>query len=136
MNALQCFALLAAVCAIAALLLNIEGAGYLLMIAWAAMAMLGMPALSAVTQDVVEQPIRGISFGMAVFCSYVLGGAWGPVVVGAISDGLGGGAEGLKAALMIVSCAGFAAAFVNWLGSRSYPADMRKVGVVTPEAVR
>jgi len=80
---------LAAVCAIAALLLNIEGAGYLLMIAWAAMAMLGMPALSAVTQDVVEQPIRGISFGMAVFCSYVLGGAWGPVVVGAISDGLG-----------------------------------------------
>jgi hypothetical protein len=66
----------------------------------------------------------------------VLGGAWGPVVVGAISDGLGGGAEGLKAALMIVSCAGFVAAFVNWLGSRSYPADMRKVGVVVPEAVR
>ena len=126
--------LLAAICAIAALLLDVKGAGYLLMCAWGAMAVLGMPALSAVTQDVVEPAIRGISFGMTVFCSYVLGGAWGPVVVGAISDGLGGGAEGLRSALMIVCLAGFVAAFVEWRGARSYPADMGKVEGVALQA--
>lgn len=128
--------LLAAVCAIAAMLLDVQGVGYLLMCAWGAMAVLGMPALAAVTQDVVEPAIRGISFGMAVFCSYVFGGAWGPVVVGAISDSLGGGAEGLKSALMIVCLAGLVAACVEWRGSRTYPADMDKVKGVALQAER
>jgi hypothetical protein len=44
-----------------------------------------------------------------------------------MSDALGGGAEGLKYALLLSSLAGFAAAFANWLGSRTYPADMAKV---------
>jgi len=125
---------LAAVCAIAALLLDVEGAGYLLMCAWCAMSILGMPALSAVTQDVVDPPFKSISFGVGVFSSYVLGGAWGPVVVGAISDALGGGAEGLRHALMFVSLAGFAAAFVNWLGSHAYPADVARVGCAALKA--
>jgi MFS family permease len=119
--------LLAAVCAIAALLLNVQGAGYLLMCAWGAMAMLGMPALSAVTQDVAESQIKTMSFGLAVFSSYLLGGAWGPVAVGAISDGLGGGADGLRSALIIVGLAGFFAAYLEWRGSRTYPADADKV---------
>jgi MFS family permease len=118
--------LLAAVCAIAALLLNVQGAGYLLMCAWGAMAMLGMPALSAVTQDVAESQIKTMSFGLAVFSSYLLGGAWGPVAVGAISDGLGGGADGLRSALIIVGLAGFVAAYLEWRGSRTYPADVDK----------
>jgi len=126
--------LLAAVCAIGALLLNVQGTGYLLMCAWAAMAMVGMPALSAVTQDVAEPAIKTLSFGLAVFCSYLLGGAWGPVVVGAISDGLGGGAEGLRSALMIVCLAGFVAAYMEWRGSRTYPADMDKVKGVALQA--
>lgn len=120
--------LLAAACAIGALLLNVQGAGYLLMCAWAAMAMVGMPALSAVTQDVAEPAVKTLSFGLAVFCSYLLGGAWGPVLVGAISDGLGGGADGLRYALIIVCLAGFVAAYVQWRGSRTYPADMARVG--------
>jgi len=128
--------LLAAVCAIGALLLNVQGTGYLLMCAWAAMAMVGMPALSAVTQDVAEPAIKTLSFGLAVFCSYLLGGAWGPVVVGAISDGLGGGAEGLRSALMIVCLAGFVAAYMEWRGSRTYPADMDKVKGVALQAER
>jgi len=119
--------LLAAVCAITALLLDVDGAGYLLLCAWMVMAMLGMPALSAVTQDVADPALKALSYGVGIFLSYVLGGAWGPVAVGAISDTLGGGAEGLRTALIIVCLAGFAAAFVNWLGSRSYPADMEKV---------
>jgi sugar phosphate permease len=119
---------LAAACAIGALLLDVAGIGYLLMCAWCAMSILGIPALSAVTQDVVNPAFKSISYGAGVFFSYVLGGAWGPVAVGAMSDALGGGAEGLKYAMLIFSLAGFAAAFANWLGSRTYPADMEKVG--------
>jgi MFS family permease len=128
--------LLSAICAIAALLLDVQGAGYLLMCAWGAMAVLGMPALSVVTQDVVEPAIRGISYGMTVFCSYVLGGAWGPVVVGAISDALGGGAAGLNSALIVVCLSGFVAAFVEWRGARTYPADMGRVRGATLQAER
>lgn len=95
--------------------------------------MLGIPALSAVTQDVSEPAVRALSYGLAVFFSYVLGGAWGPVIVGAISDALGGGGEGLRSALIIVCFAGFAAAYVEWLGSRTYPDDMGKVGAATVE---
>jgi MFS family permease len=118
---------LAAVLAVTALLLDVAGVGFLLMCAWCAMSILGIPALSAVTQDVVNPAFKSISYGTGVFFSYVLGGAWGPVAVGAMSDALGGGAEGLKYALLLSSLAGFAAAFANWLGSRTYPADMAKV---------
>ena len=118
---------LAAVCAVTALLLHVEGMGFVLMCAWCAMSILGIPALSAVTQDVVNPAFKGMSYGTGVFFSYVLGGAWGPVAVGAMSDALGGGAEGLKYAMLIASLGGFAAAFANWLGSRTYPADMAKV---------
>jgi MFS family permease len=126
--------LLAAVCAIAALLLDVQGAGYLLMCAYGAMAIGGMPALAAVTQDVAEPAIKTMSFGLAVFSSYLLGGAWGPVVVGAISDGLGGGADGLRSALMIIFLAGFVAAYLEWRGSRTYPADVDKVKGATLQA--
>jgi len=57
----------------------------------------------------------------------LLGGAWGPIAVGAMSDAFGGGAGGLERALIVVSCSGFIAAGVNWLGSRTYPADVAKV---------
>ena len=46
----------------------------------------------------------------------------------------GGGAEGLRSALVIVCFAGFVAAFVEWLRSRTYAADMGKLRAVTLEA--
>ncbi len=54
-------------------------------------------------------------------------GGWGPIMVGGISDALGGGAEGLKSAFKFIALAGFVAAFLLWLGSRHYPGDMDKV---------
>jgi MFS family permease len=90
-----------------------------------------MPALSAVTQDVAGPAVKTMAFGLAVFFSYVLGGAWGPVIVGTISDALGGGSEGLRNALIIVCLAGFVAAFVDWRGSRTYPGDMAGVKAAT-----
>jgi uncharacterized membrane protein YdjX (TVP38/TMEM64 family) len=57
----------------------------------------------------------------------MFGGAWGPSVVGAISDRLGGGADGLLTAFLITTIAGFIAAVLFWLAARTYPADMEKV---------
>jgi MFS family permease len=126
--------ILAAIVLIIALYLNMTGPGYIVALLWGAMVMIGVPPLTAVTQDVVEPAVKGISYGMCVFCMYVLGGAWGPILVGKISDALGGGAEGLKVALYIMALAGFAAAIFEWLGSKTYQADIEKVKGVTFKA--
>ena len=91
------------------------------------LSVVGSPALNAVSQDVVPAAHKGLSMGMAVFAAYMFGGAWGPSVVGAISDALGGGADGLLTALLITTIAGFIAALLLWLGARTYPADMANV---------
>ncbi|MCK7503176.1 MAG: hypothetical protein MZV70_03130 [Desulfobacterales bacterium] len=64
-------------------------------------SLMGMPAVGAVTQDVVHPRLKGISWGMTMFSMFMLGGAWGPVVLGALSDYLGGGSRGLQIAMMI-----------------------------------
>ena len=125
---------LAAIVLIAALLLDVRGPGYVLGVIWGMMVMVGTPALNAVSQDVVMPALKGTSWGMAVFCMYVFGGGWAPIVVGAISDALGGGAAGLKTALIIVAFSGIVAAFLLWLGSRHYPADMDRVKNAVLEA--
>lgn len=97
-------------------------------------SVLGMPAVGAVTQDVVHPRLKGISWGMAMFCMYMLGGAWGPVLVGAISDRLGGGAAGLQTSLIIASLAGLLGGLCFWLSSRHYPVDCAKVAHCRIEA--
>lgn len=119
--------ILAAIVLITALSLDMKGAGYIIGLLWGAMVMLGTPALNVVSQDVVVPAVKGLSYGMTVFCMYVFGGGWAPIIVGRISDAMGGGAEGLKTALIIVAFSGFIAAFFEWLGSRTYAADMDRV---------
>jgi hypothetical protein len=95
-----------------------------------------LTAYSMRSQGIAEDkagPAVGVITLMAVFGA-VLGGAWGPVVVGAISDALGGGAEGLNNALIIICLSGFVAAFVEWRGARTYPADMGRVKGVALQA--
>ena len=118
---------LAAIILIIALYLNMQNLGFLVILLWGAMVMLGTPALTAVTQDVVPPAVKGFSYGIALFSMYFLGGAWGPILVGTFSDVFGGGAEGLKNALYIASLSGFVASVVLWLGSRTYADDMAKV---------
>lgn len=91
------------------------------------LSVVGSPALNAVSQDVVPAAHKGLSMGMAVFSSYMFGGAWGPFVVGGVSDALGGGADGLLIALVLCTVAGFAAGILLWLAARTYKADMAKV---------
>jgi MFS family permease len=88
---------------------------------------LGMPALGAVSQEVIPPAHKGLSWGMTIFCMYMFGGAWSPWAVGGISDALGGGAAGLTWALMASCIGGLGAAFCFFMGSRTYIADADKV---------
>jgi hypothetical protein len=54
---------------------------------------------------------------------YVLGGAWSPMVVGAISDSLGGGAPGLMWAAIIAGAGGVLALICFLLSARRYEQD-------------
>jgi MFS family permease len=87
---------------------------------------IGIPALGAVTQDVVHPRLKGASWGMAMFSMYMLGGAWGPLLVGALSDWWGGNAAALQAALIVTSSAGFLAGLCFWNSSRYYFKDAAK----------
>lgn len=86
-----------------------------------------MPAIAAISQDVVPVAHKGLSMGLAVFAQYMLGGAWGPYIVGAVSDRLGGGADGLSMAMMLCGLFGILAGILFFIASRTYPEDQKKV---------
>lgn len=126
--------ILGAAVAIGAFALDLRGLGFALLIIWGMLATLGLPSLSSISQDVVTTGFKGMAWGMAVLCMYLLGGAWGPLLVGKISDALGGGTGGLRIALMIASVGGFIGGFLFLLGARFYPKDRAKVRDSTLEA--
>lgn len=99
-------------------------------------AMLVMPAMGAVSQDVVHPRLKGISWGMTMFCLFALGGGWAPLLVGKLSDLLGGGANGLQIAIMASAVGGLLSAFCFWKGSRHFAADHEKAAGYTIEAER
>ena len=57
----------------------------------------------------------------------MFGGAWGPYVVGIVSDALGGGAEGLSIAVMLCGAFGLVAGILFLVAARTYPEDAQKV---------
>ncbi|PKN71735.1 MAG: hypothetical protein CVU54_01560 [Deltaproteobacteria bacterium HGW-Deltaproteobacteria-12] len=118
---------LAAIVLIIMVILRFGPIGIALGFVYGFLSVIGSPALNAVSQDVVPAAHKGLSMGMAVFSAYMFGGAWGPSVVGAISDAMGGGADGLMTAMLFTTIAGFIAALLLWLAARTYPADMARV---------
>jgi len=94
---------------------------------WGTINIMILPILAAVSQDVVPASHKGLSFGLAAAAAYLLGGAWGPVVTGKLSDAFGGGADGLTYALAITCIGGFIGAFFMYLASRHYAEDTEKV---------
>ena len=89
--------------------------------------MTAIPALSVISQDVVPVEYKGLSYGVASLFMYALGGAWAPVLVGSISDALGGGAAGLMWAVVIACSGGLLAAICFVTGARHYIADEDRV---------
>ncbi|HEX6202200.1 MAG TPA: MFS transporter [Thermoanaerobaculia bacterium] len=93
-------------------------------------------------QDVVEPRLRATAVAVYFAGMYLLGGAFGPVVVGALSDRLAGAAmaaagaatmtdafraQGLHDALFLVPVALLLTAVFVFLASRSFPADARRM---------
>jgi MFS family permease len=92
-----------------------------------AISMAAIPSLSSVSQDVVPLAHKGLSYGLTVFSMYFLGGAWSPMLVGAISDTLGGGADGLMWAATCASAGGLIGAICFLASARTYLLDEARV---------
>lgn len=142
---------LCAIILIIALVFKVQGIGFYFAMLWGVLFMMGIPALSAVTQDVVTPGLKGMAWGMTVFTMYVFGGGWAPYLVGYLSDTLfvfmGGTAEGLtdtevmhlmseglRYALMIIATSGFIGAIFFFIGAKHYPEDTNKVKDIKLEA--
>lgn len=116
----------ASVLLVLALMMELSGIGFILGLIYGAASVIPLPAITAVTQDVAPSHLKSVSWGMNAFCCYVLGGAWAPMIVGGISDVLGGGASGLKIALLISTLGGFLGAACYWISSKTYHDDLQR----------
>lgn len=79
---------------------------------------MAFPAVAATTQDVVPSHLKGMSWGAAMLALYVLGGAWGPFLVGEISDASGGGYRGLALGIGVAGLFGFVASCLWFVTAR------------------
>jgi MFS family permease len=109
------------------ILLRLNVIGIALGVLYGIIISMSVPAFAAVSQDIVPAAHKGLSMGLAVFAQYVFGGAWGPWLIGWISDLLGGGADGLSLALMISTVGGLVGGIFFILAARTYPVDAAKV---------
>ena len=60
--------------------------------------MMPLPIYFTMVQDVVEDRFRGGAAGILGALVFLCGGAWGPLIIGFLSDAFGGGAAGLRMA--------------------------------------
>ena len=119
--------LVSAVLMAGAVIFEMSGPGIPFALVLGVFLLMGVPAVNSISQDVVTPGLKGVSWAMAGFISMLGGAAWAPSVVGAVSDGLGGGAEGLKTAMLLMCICGILSAILYWLASRPYPQDIEKV---------
>ncbi|MBI4703781.1 MAG: MFS transporter [Deltaproteobacteria bacterium] len=126
--------LLAAGLLFGGLVLHGRGLGYVLLCLWGVLTVCYLPPASAVTQDVVHPGLRAMSWGLCVFCMYLLGGAYSPWIVGALIDTFGGGARGIEQAMRLVPATGVLAALLFWAGSRHYARDAARAEKVALKA--
>jgi len=119
--------LIAALLFVPAVYFNFQGIGLVFGILWGIMAGMGVGVVNGVTQDVVSPGLKGVAAASVSFYMVLFGGGWAPWAVGAISDSLGGGANGLKIALYITTSGALFAAVCYWVSARHYANDMEKV---------
>lgn len=86
-----------------------------------------IPIMLTVVADVSPPKSRSTAGGFQNFIVYGFGAAWGPVVIGALSDSYGGGAFGLQKAGLILCVIGLLSALMYWLGSRYYADDSDRI---------
>jgi len=89
----------------------------------AIITMAPIPVYFSMAQDVVPVRLKSMSVGLFGVIVFLAGGAWGPVVVGGLSDLFGGGAEGLRTAMLSNLLAAAISAALFFLACRHYRAD-------------
>lgn len=89
---------------------------------------MALPAVAATSQEVVPLKLKGLSWGAATMALFLLGGAWGPMLVGVVSDRFGGGYEGLSLGLAITGVFGLIAAWAWFMTAKHVDADTQKFG--------
>jgi MFS transporter, Spinster family, sphingosine-1-phosphate transporter len=82
-----------------------------------------IPVMMSVSQDIVPVGMRSTSFGVFNFVAQITGSTLGPIVVGAVSDAAGGGAQGIQLGLLWTVPAGLLGTVAGLLLLRYYPAD-------------
>lgn len=86
-----------------------------------------LPIVLAVSQDIVPVRMRSTSVGVLNFLSQLTGATLGPILVGAISDASGGGAQGIQIGLLWMVPLSALAIVASLLMLKYYPADSAKV---------
>ncbi|MEO7733326.1 MAG: MFS transporter [Kofleriaceae bacterium] len=86
---------------------------------------MALPAVAATTQDVVPPHQKGLAWGAALVALFLLGGAWGPLLVGAVSDQLDAGYRGLALGLAITGGFGLLASAAWRVAARHVDGDVQ-----------
>ena len=97
---------------------------------YAVLAMLmafAQPVNQSLIHDVVPVGVRATAFGTHTLIAQLFGGMLGPVAVGAISDRLGGGTQGIQGGLVVASLVFLLGAVMLVIMTRYYPADSARV---------
>jgi MFS family permease len=119
--------LIASVLIVIVILTKFSPVGIALAVLYGIAASMAVPAFATVSQDIVPVAHKGLSMGLVVFAQYLFGGAWGPWLIGWLSDLLGGGADGLSIAVMLSAIMGLLGGIFFLVAARTYPADAEKV---------
>ena len=82
-----------------------------------------VPLLLACIGDVVPVGLRSSSTGVFNFFGQLTGATLGPILVGAISDSLGGGAQGIQVGLLWMAPIGLLGVVTSLLLMKFYPAE-------------
>lgn len=87
---------------------------------------MAFPAVAATSQAVVPAHLKGLSWGTGMLALYLLGGAWGPLLVGAVSDAFHGGYQGLALGIALTGLFGFIASWMWFMTERHVADDTRR----------
>jgi len=92
-----------------------------------------MAIFAVIGQDVVPPNKRGTGSAIILFIAYTIFSWWGSTLVGKGSDMLGGGALGLKMALLAICPFSVAAAFICFMSCRHYSHDSAAIDAIDGE---
>jgi MFS family permease len=86
----------------------------------------GLPPAYAAIQSVCGRQRRAMAVAIALFCLTLIGGGFGPITTGAISDALSPteGVDSLRYALMVMMSILLLTGWAFYRGGRSMPADL------------